>query len=117
MEVDSRGSEQHPISRSPKPLNDLGGHQQWTPVNKFAGSVWEPIVRAALDILHCKALDLNKIEFAVDGQEYAITFSHERHSMSHLSMLPEEERSQIFMVSKKLTGQTWINKPTLDIAI
>jgi len=99
MDVDSRGSEQHPISRTLKPFNDLGGHQQWTRVNKFAGTVWEPMVRAALDILHCDTFDLNKIEFSVDGEVYALVFSHQHHPISHLSTLSEEERSQVFMVS------------------
>jgi len=105
MEVDSHDSEQshaHPL----KPFGDLKGHQQWTRVNRFAGSVWETIVNAAMDIMHCEFFDLKRIEFTVDGQDYAIAFSHERHSVSHLSTLSEEERSQIFMVSKKLTGQT-----------
>ena len=76
MQVDSRGSEQHPVSHSLKPFNDLGGYQQWTRVNKFAGSIWETIVDAAMNVLHCKSFDLNKIEFSVDGQHYTIGFSH-----------------------------------------
>jgi len=55
MEVDSHDSEQshaHPL----KPFGDLKGHQQWTRVNRFAGSVWETIVNAAMDIMHCESL-------------------------------------------------------------
>jgi len=109
MEVDQRGSEQHPTSHPLKPFNDLGGHQQWTRVNKFAGSIWETVVDTAMNVLQCKSFDLNKIEFSVDGQEYAIAFSHERHSISHLSTLSEEERSQVFMVSVFLSGQIKVN--------
>ena len=121
MDVDSRGSEQHPISRTLKPFNDLGGHQQWTRVNKFAGTVWEPMVRAALDILHCDTFDLNKIEFSVDGEVYALVFSHQHHPISHLATLSEEERSQVFMVSVFLFGQikvsivNKVNPPDLAI--
>ena len=99
--VDSHDSVQQPPPHPLKPFSDLGVHQQWTRVNKFAGGIWEPIVHAAMEIMHCNSFDLKKIEFTVDGENYAIEFSHERHSMSHLSTLSEEERSQIFMVRKR----------------
>jgi len=99
MEVDSHDSEQHPTAHPLKPFSELKRHQQWERVNRFAGGIWEPIVHAAMDILHCESFDLKRIEFTVDGQEYAIAFTHERHSISHLSTLSEEERSQVFMVS------------------
>jgi len=105
-------SEQHLHAHPLKPFSDLGGHQQWTRVNDFAINIWKTIVDAAMNILHCESFDLEGIRFAVDGLHYAIEFSHERHSMSHLSIISEEERSQIFMVSKKLTGQTIVNKRT-----
>ena len=78
-------------------------------MNKFAGTVWEPMVRAALDILHCDTFDLNMIEFSVDGEADAIDFSHQHHRISHLATLSEEERSQVFMVSVFLFGQIKVN--------
>ena len=121
MDVDPRGSEQHPTSHPLKPFNDLGGYQQWTRVNKFARSIWETIVDSAMDVLHCKSFDLNKIEFSVDGEAYAIDFSHQHHPISHLATLSEEERSQVFMVSVFLFGQikvsivNKVNPPDLAI--
>jgi len=102
MEVDSHESVQPPHSNAStlKPFEELHDTQRYTRVKKFASSIWESIVHAATEILHCESFNLKRIEFTVEGEDHAIEFSHERHSISHLSTLSEEERSQIFMVRK-----------------